>query len=127
MLSHLALPRALRVALALAVHINRSLTALGTVFHQLATRRTLTKQRRFGEADKVCVVYRASKLTELLQQALKADTGNTLMFVNVRSVADDGRPCDEETLNSLEFAANAAGTRAKTPANAPGKMPAKRA
>ncbi|KAJ8426590.1 hypothetical protein Cgig2_018058 [Carnegiea gigantea] len=69
-----------------AVHINKSLSALGDVIASLATKNTH-------------VPYRNSKLTQLLQDSLGGQA-KTLMFVHISPEAD----AVGETISTLKFA-----------------------
>jgi len=79
--------------------INKSLSSLGDVIHNL------TKQQALG-ASSAHIPYRNSKLTYLLKNSLGGDS-KTLMFVNISPLTKNYN----ETVNSLRFATKVNNTK----------------
>lgn len=79
--------------------INKSLSSLGDVIHNL------TKQQALG-AQSSHIPYRNSKLTYLLKNSLGGDS-KTLMFVNISPLTNNYN----ETVNSLRFATKVNNTK----------------
>lgn len=79
--------------------INKSLSSLGDVIHNL------TKQQALG-AQSAHIPYRNSKLTYLLKHSLGGDS-KTLMFVNISPLMKNYN----ETVNSLRFATKVNNTK----------------
>lgn len=79
--------------------INKSLSCLGDVIHNLAKQQTLGGQSAH-------IPYRNSKLTYLLKNSLAGDS-KTLMFVNISPLMKNYN----ETVNSLRFATKVNNTK----------------